>query len=98
MMRIATVRATSDLAAFMFHSTSRNRRARGGMKARRKAMKGIGKKRKKKNTSGLLVVTRKNGKRVGSNATVSMPLKSLRRLISSARTGKRTSTKVRVRP
>lgn len=45
-----------------------------------------------------IIAIRKNGNRVRSNATVSMPLKSLRRLISSARTGKRTSTKVRVRP
>lgn len=51
-----------------------------------------------KGNPGELLVVRKNGKRVRSNATVSMPLKSLRRLISSARTGKRTSTKVRVRP
>lgn len=55
-------------------------------------------KRRKAKKNAVLVVTRKNGKRVRSNATVSMPLKSLRRLISSARSGKRTSTKVRVRP
>jgi hypothetical protein len=55
-------------------------------------------KRRSKKKNPVLVVTRKNGKRVRSNAKVSMSLKSLRRLIGSAKAGKRTSVKARVRP
>lgn len=56
------------------------------------------KRAKKKNLSlPMLTAFRKNGKRVKSNTTVKMSLKSLRRLVSAARTGKRAQVKARVR-
>lgn len=45
----------------------------------------------------MLTAIRKNGKRVKANTSVKMSLKSLRRLVSAARTGKRAEVKARVR-
>lgn len=53
---------------------------------------------KKKNLSlPMLTAFRKNGKRVKSNTTLKMSLKSLRRLVSAARSGRTASVKVRGR-
>jgi hypothetical protein len=44
-----------------------------------------------------LTLVRKNGKKVKSNASIKMSLKSLRRLVSAARSGRTASVKVRDR-
>ena len=54
-------------------------------------------KRKKNLSLPMLTAIRKNGKRVKANTSVKMSLKSLRRLVSAARTGKRAEVKARVR-
>lgn len=56
------------------------------------------KKRRKKNISlPSLLALKKNGKRVKANTSVKLSLKSLRRLISAARSGKPAHVKARVR-
>jgi hypothetical protein len=58
------------------------------------------KKRAKKENLSLPMLSafrQKNGKRVKSNTTVKMSLKSLRRLVSAARSGKPAKVKARVR-
>lgn len=56
------------------------------------------KKRRKKNISlPSLLALKKNGKRAKANTSVKLSLKSLRRLIAGARSGKRTEVKARVR-
>ena len=54
--------------------------------------------RKRKNLSlPSLVALKKNGKRAKANTSVKLSLKSLRQLLSGARSGKRTEVKARVR-
>lgn len=52
-------------------------------------------KRRSKNPT--LTLVRKNGKKVKANTTLKMSLKSLRRLVSAARSGRTASVKVRGR-
>jgi hypothetical protein len=54
-------------------------------------------KRKRSRKNPVIVLTRKNGKRVKANASVKMSLKSLRRLVSAAKQGRAASVKVRAR-
>ena len=53
-------------------------------------------KRKRKNPP-IITVIRRNGQKVKANASVKMSLKSLRRLVSAARTGRTARVKVRGR-
>jgi hypothetical protein len=52
--------------------------------------------RKRKNVP-VLTVIRKNGKKAKANTSLKMSLKSLRRLVSAARSGRTASVKVRGR-
>jgi hypothetical protein len=56
------------------------------------------KKRRKNKSLGatLLSAVKKNGKKAKANSSVKLSLKSLRRLLSAARSGKRTAVKARV--
>ena len=53
--------------------------------------------RKRKSKGSILTAVKKNGKRVRANTTLKMSLKSLRRLVSAARSGRTASVKVRGR-
>ena len=53
--------------------------------------------RKNKHKCPLLEAKTNSGRKVRKNASVTMSLKALRRMLGAARTGKKTSVKARVR-